>query len=169
MIITAYKCIDTGKIFENLKDYKTHRAGIYYRLRKEREFNKKQSWLNGKWQEMCDSVSTIKELEQWVTANWEVFDENYYQHYYGSRNTKLPKLVEFKVITASYYENYWNLRVTLRLSSETPSFIGRYFEDSVMKSTGGGGCHAKYNQYFDLDANKFHLLTTRYLLTMESK
>lgn len=169
MTITAYKCINTGMVFDNLKDYRAHRNGIYYRLRKEREFNKKQSWLNQKWKEMCDSAITIEELEQWVTNNWSVFNENFYQHYHGSRRSKLPELVEFKITDARFYKTEWRLTVKLRLSGETPSFISKYFENCSMKSTGGGGGCSNYNQYFRLDPEKFHILTTRYLLTQEAK
>ena len=167
MKITAYKCEDTGTIFEHLKDYRNHRANIDFRLQQERERDEKQAWLNQKWQEMCNSASTIPELEQWVTDNWDIFNENYYLHYHGDGRSKLPKLVEFKVIESRYRGDEWRLRVLLRLSSESPSFISRYFDNSVLKSDGGGGSHTGYNQYFKLDPEKFHSLTTRHLLTQE--
>ena len=168
MKITAYKCEDTGTIFEHLKDYQNHRARISRQLKKHSARIEKQAWLNQKWQEMCNAVSTIPELEQWVADNWDVFNENYYLHDYGDRRSKLPNLVEFKVIESRYHGDGGRLRVLLRLSAETPSFISRYFENCVLKSDGGGGSHTAYNQGFRLDSEKFHVLTTRHLLTQET-
>lgn len=168
MKITAYKCEDTGNIFEHLKDYRNHRAKMNRQSKKEREYLEKQAWLNQKWQEMCNSVSTIPELEEWVTDNWDVFTENYYLQYWGDRRSKLPKLVGFKVTDSRYLNDMWRLQVRLRLSAETPSFISRYFDNCVLVSDGGGGSHTGYNQGFRLDPEKFHVLTTRHLLTQET-
>ena len=165
MKVTAYKCEDTGTIFEQLEDYRKHRAKINRQFKKQREYNEKQTWLNEKWQEMCNLVSTLEELERWVTDNWYIFEENYYHNYYGDRRRKLPQLIEFKVITENWFDRTWKLRIRLQLSSETPSFIGLYFDNSPLVTTGGGGSHTGYNQRFKLDPEKFHTLTTRYLLS----
>lgn len=168
MKITAYKCEDTGQVFEHLKDYRTHRAKISRKLNKERLWREKEIWLQSKWQEMHNAVSTIQELEQWVTANWDIFKENYYHTaWYVKRTAKVPDLVEFKIVENRWYDGEFRCTAKLRLSHDTPSFISRFFDNGPFKTGGGGGSHANYNQYITLKADKFHVLTTRYFLTKE--
>jgi hypothetical protein len=170
MKITAYKCEDTGQVFEHLKDYRTHRAKISRQLKKERLWREKALWLKSKWQEMYNAVSTIQEFEQWVTDNWDVFEENYrHQAYYIDRRCTLPKLVQFTVIQSHYVDGIWKCQAKLQLSADTPSFISNYFrfDDGPFETSSGGGSHKNYNQYFHIKSEKFHVLTTRYLLTKE--
>lgn len=171
MKITAYKCEDTGTIFEHLKDYQNHRAKISRQLKKEQHWKERALWLKSKWQEMFNAVSTIQELEQWVTDNWGVFEENYrHQACYINRRYTLPTLVQFKVIQSLYVDGIWKCQVKLQLSADTPSFISNYFifDDGPFETSSGGGSYANYNQYFHMKSEKFHVLTTRYLLTKET-
>ena len=71
--ITAYKCPDTGKLFEHIKDYRSHRKKVLAKLAREREI-KNAAELDQKWWEknFWHGVKSLAQLKAAIMLHRDV-------------------------------------------------------------------------------------------------
>ena len=140
MKITAWKCQYTGSIFESEDEYNKHRAA-HYRFRKRVEkTDKEYQAVQDQWKHMGESVANIKELEEYIARNWDVFVTNYRQQSSYTYHARHPMLLDISFKNMKWQEETgkWKGYLELRLAKDPPSFGSIYFDWSPI-STGGGG------------------------------
>ena len=71
MKITAYKCPDTGKIFESKLDYDRHRKIYIAKKRQERNHQKILDEMTNKLAKFRETAQTTHDIECWIIENSE--------------------------------------------------------------------------------------------------
>lgn len=179
MKIIAYKCPDSGKIFEYKKDYDDYRRNFLAIRRREKN---KQKIINGYNKILEDFRSTPRswiEMGQWICDNTNVFVE---RAWLLDGHTTKPKPMKFTnvIINATYREQCsnthsapfngvtnwhsksdlprgypgWTGTIKLFYTGDYDGFFSHMFEKTGLNFGSGGGGSGSYHSgitFFESD------------------
>ena len=67
--IVAYKCVDTGRIFEFEPDYRQHRARLLHQRRRERDVQVRVLAFDAQVQHLRETATSFEDISEWIQAN----------------------------------------------------------------------------------------------------
>jgi len=163
MKIIAYKCTDTGKIFEWKRDYDRHRRRY---LADQRKIVNRQNLLQdieNKIAKFRNTAQTIGEIEQWILANSKFLAHRHNVINHGKKTTieflNVNINVEYRESVSNthsapfnHVQNWarekhlpmsypgWHGRVEFRYNGKVDGFFSDMFRKSgIYLGTGSGG------------------------------
>lgn len=109
--IVAWKCPQTGKVFEIKSAYKAHLAQLAKERRKQRNIEAENAKIRSIWQEIQEIEMSIDQFSKFIFANQTLFWEEAKRSDWTSwrwkgRNT-FPTLIEF-----TEFKLFWNEHVS---------------------------------------------------------
>lgn len=161
MKITAYKCINTDKIFESISDYRQHRA--HYLAKKQQEDDKqaKRDKIKESIDHLRNTATTIEEISEWIVDNGHIL-----ALYNNVRPTTDFRITDVK-LNLTWYSSCSNSHcapfdgvqnwdttknphlpvgypgfrgeIVLKYIGSTNTFFNRIFEDTGINFRNGGG------------------------------
>lgn len=98
MKITAYKCTDTGKIFEHHSEYQTHRKQYLAEQAKIAARQARVAAADTIIDNLRNIASTFDEIAQWVIDNQETLIDRFYANHPNERRPRETKrYVPFRI------------------------------------------------------------------------
>ena len=164
MKIIAYKCPDTGKIFESKLDYDRHRKNYIAKKRQERNHQKILDEMTNKLAKFRETAQTTHDIECWIIENSE-----FLAHRHNVVNHRKKTTFEFLNVNINvkyresvanthsapfnHVQNWarekhlpmsypgWYGRIEFRYNGDIDGFFSDIFRNSgIYLGTGSGGC-----------------------------
>lgn len=158
--IVAWKCEDTGTIFEDHTEYTKHRKRISKEKSKKRIEELEIANFELLLKTIASEVRTPDELASAIANNWSMFCRNYSRNtLYGFRKPNEKPVLKGLAINVSWSPFTKNFvgRLSMQLSSNIYGFGSTFFADTpIVLGSGGGNSHThKWNWDVRLDPTIF--------------
>jgi len=113
MKITAYKCTDTGKIFEHHSEYQVHRQQYLAEQAKIAARQSRVAAADTIISNLHNSAATFDEITQWVIDNQETLIDRFYaNHPHERRPRETKRYVPFRITSVKLDRMHHNVNIS---------------------------------------------------------
>lgn len=132
MKITAWKCTDTGKIFEDIMEYNIHRAA---QLQVNRNIEKQIQFISSIrdfWETAGSIVKTPTELAEYLHSNWQFLENvalkcNQRRYRRSKHNTLSVSQLKIENVTWDPLCKKWYGEISAVFDGPTKMYLGDFF------------------------------------------
>lgn len=165
MKIAAYKCVDTGKIFESMSAYRLHRARHLAKKKVESDQQAKRDKVKASLDHLRNTATTTSEISEWIinncyslafynniklTDNFRIitvdFNLTWQSRCSNSHSAPLNGVRNWGATTSDLPANYPGVcgRIAIKYSGNTNAFFSNIFKGTGINFGTGGGGGANY-------------------------
>ena len=136
MKITAWKCKDTGSIFEHEADYRSHRSLLLVTKRADARETKFINKILKFWKDAAACVNNTDELAEYMLTNWSILESagiRYSMTRRSPHNNPKANSISFTHITWDRQLCQWKGRIEVEFAGNTKCYLHEFFEYSPLR------------------------------------